>query len=109
MATMNQAVLTPGNGSADAYQQPTTRTTLAYRALVLFSFLYFFRPEDFIPGLSVIPLGKIAGGIALLALIFGVKRKDRGQLPFEAKVLLVLLAHMILTIPFAFWRGGAFD
>jgi O-antigen ligase len=24
-------------------------------------------------------------------------------------VLLVLLAHMILTIPFAYWRGGAYD
>src|SRR5215831_14341129 len=109
MATMNQAGLTPGNGSFDAYPPPPRRTTLAYRALVLFTFLYFFRPEDFIPGLSSIPIGKIAGGIALLALIFGMKRKERGQLPFEAKVLLVLLAHMILTIPFAFWRGGSFD
>jgi len=108
MATMNQTVLAPGNGSLGTYQQPQ-RTTLAYRALVLFSFLYFFRPEDFIPGLHHIPLGKISGGIALLALIFGVKRKDRGELPFECKVLLVLLAQMILTIPFAFWRGGAFD
>jgi len=106
---MNQAVLAPENGSFGAYQQQTQRTTLAYRALVLFTFLYFFRPEDFIPGLSSIPIGKIAGGIALLALIFGMKRKERGQLPFEAKVLLVLLAHMILTIPFAFWRGGSFD
>jgi O-antigen ligase len=105
---MNQAVLAPENTSLGASQAPQ-RATLAYRALVLFTFLYFFRPEDFIPGLSSIPLGKIAGGIALLALIFGVKRKDRGQLPFEAKVLLLLLAHMILTIPFAFWRGGSFD
>jgi O-antigen ligase len=105
---MNQAVLIPENGQFGAYQQPQ-RTTLAYRALVLFTFLYFFRPEDFIPGLHHIPMGKIAGGIALLALIFGVKRKDRGNLPFEMKVLLVLLVQMILTIPTAFWRGGAFD
>jgi O-antigen ligase len=54
-------------------------------------------------------LGKIAGGIALAALIFAVKPKDRGKLPAECKVLLVLLAHMILTIPFAYWRGGAYD
>lgn len=85
------------------------RTTLAYRALVLFSLIYFFRPEDFIPGLSYVPLGKIAGGIALFALIFGVKRKDRGKIPLEGKILLVLLVHMILTIFTAFWRGGAFD
>jgi O-antigen ligase len=105
---MNQAVLVPENGQLGTYHQPQ-RTSLAYKALVLFSFLYFFRPEDFIPGLNHIPLGKISGGIALLALIFGVKRKDRGGLPFELKVLLLLLVQMILTIPTAFWRGGAFD
>ena len=87
----------------------TPRATLAYRALVLFSVIYFFRPEDFIPGLFYIPLGKIAGGIALAALIFGVKRTERGKLPLEGKILLVLLAHLILTIPTAFWRGGSFD
>jgi O-antigen ligase len=85
------------------------RTTLAYRALVFFSAVYFLRPEDFLPGLVAVPLGKIAGGVALLALIFGVKPRERGKLPLECKLLLVLLAHMILTIPFAFWRGGSFD
>jgi len=30
------------------------RKTLAYSALLTFSFLYFARPEDFIPGLAVI-------------------------------------------------------
>ena len=82
---------------------------MAYRALVFFACYYFLRPEDFLPGLSIIPMGKIAGGIALAALIFAVKPKDRGKLPAECKVLLVLLAHLILTIPFAYWRGGAFD
>jgi putative inorganic carbon (HCO3(-)) transporter len=85
------------------------RTTLAYRALVLFSAIYFLRPEDFIPGLVAVPIGKIAGGITLLALIFGTKPKGRGKLPIECKLLLVLLVHMILTIPMAYWRGGAFD
>lgn len=82
---------------------------MAYRALVFFACYYFLRPEDFIPGLNIIPVGKVAGGIALAALIFAVKPKDRGKLPAECKVLLVLLAHLILTIPFAYWRGGAFD
>ncbi len=85
------------------------RKTLAYRALIFFSYIYFVRPEDFIPGLSYIPIAKIAGGIALLALIFGSKPKDRDKIPLELKVLAVLLFHMLLTIPFASWRGGAFD
>lgn len=88
---------------------PSRRTTLAYRALVFFSLVYFFRPEDFIPGLSALYMGKIAGGVALVALIFGVKRKDRGKMPLEGKILLALLVQMILTIPTAFWRSGAAD
>ena len=83
--------------------------TLAYRALVVFSFLYFARPEDFIPGLHVIPVGKISGGIALLALIASLLgRKTKSKFPLELKVLLLLFAHLCLTIPVAYWRGGAF-
>jgi O-antigen ligase len=105
---MNQVSLAAEPGLLGAPSEPR-RTTLAYRALVFFSFLYFFRPEDFIPGLHHVPMGKIAGGVALAALIFGVKRKDRGKLPLEGKILLVLLAQMFLTIPTAFWRGGSLD
>jgi O-antigen ligase len=85
------------------------RSSLAYRALVFFSLIYFVRPEDFIPGLNQIPIGKIAGGIALLALIFVVPPKQRHKLTIELKVLLLLLADMIICIPFAAWRYGAYD
>lgn len=85
-----------------------TRSNLAYCALVFFSLAYFVRPEDFIPGLDVIPIGKISGGIALLALIFIVPMR-RCKLTIELKVLLLLLGQMILCIPFASWRSGALD
>jgi putative inorganic carbon (HCO3(-)) transporter len=85
------------------------RSSLSYRALVLLSLIYFVRPEDFIPGLNFVPIGKIAGGIALLALIFVVPVRNRHKLPVELKVLLVLLADLMLCIPFAVWRYGAFD
>ncbi|MGA8441292.1 MAG: O-antigen ligase family protein, partial [Candidatus Sulfotelmatobacter sp.] len=85
------------------------RSSLAYHATVIFSLIYFVRPEDFIPGLDFFPIAKIAGGIALLALIFLVPAHQRHKLTIELKVLLLLLAHMMLCIPFAAWRGGAFD
>jgi O-antigen ligase len=85
------------------------RSSLAYRALVLFSLIYFVRPEDFIPGLNAIPIGKIAGGIVLLALIFVVPADRRHKLTIELKVLLLLWADMMLCIPFAAWRYGAYD
>jgi O-antigen ligase len=70
--------------------------------------LYFARPEDFIPGMAAIPVGKISGGLALLGLILSW-RKLGGKIPLAIKLVLVLLAHMCITVVFAFWRGGAFE
>src|SRR2546428_5347716 len=87
----------------------TNSGRLAYGALLLFSVLYYARPEDIIPGLSSIPWSKISGGIALLAVIAGLAgNKIKTKFPLELKLLLVLFAHLVITIPFAFWRGGAF-
>ena len=84
------------------------RKTLAYLALLAFSFLYFARPEDFVPGISLIPVGKISGGIALLGLLLSW-RKLGAKMPLTTKLVLVLLVHMCITVVFAFWRGGAFE
>jgi len=85
-----------------------TRPTLAYRVLLVFSFLYFARPEDVIPGLNHIPTEKIVGGIALLALIFGVRSHQRSaKWPTELKLLLALFTWQCMSIPFAFYRTGA--
>src|SRR5207244_11545991 len=87
----------------------TNSGRLAYTALLIFSVLYYARPEDIIPGLNLIPVSKISGGIALLALIAGLAgNKIKTKFPLELKLLLVLFAHLVLTIPFAFWRGGSF-
>lgn len=84
------------------------RAVFAYWALLSFSFLYYARPEDFIPGMLYIPVGKISGGIALAGLIVSWGRL-RAKMPLEIKLVLLLFLHMCLTVPFAFWRGGAFQ
>jgi O-antigen ligase len=84
------------------------RSTLAYGALVTFSFLYYARPEDFIPGMAAVPVGKISGGIAFAGLLLSWGRL-KGKVPLVIKLVLVLLVHMCITIPLAFWRGGAYD
>ena len=97
---------------ATAIEKPTAQepgSSLAYSALLLFTFLYYTRPEDLIPGLSVIPLEKIIGGVALIALVSTLaSRKAKKKLPLELILLLVLFLHLIIAIPFAYWRGGAF-
>src|SRR5579872_2485442 len=75
-----------------------TSNRLAYYALLTFTFFYYARPEDLIPGLSVIPVEKIIGGVALIALIITlasgqVKRK----LPLELKLLILLFAHLVIS------------
>jgi len=93
---------------APAADRPRPRkTTLAYQALLIFTIYYFLRPEDFIPGLRYIPWGKITGGIAILGVLLGLPSKDRPKLPLEIKILLLLLLHMVLTVPFAFWITGS--
>lgn len=99
---------------APAAQNPITgekqRGTLAYRALLVFSFVYYTRPADVIPGLAPIPIEKIFGGLALIALFAGLAgRRGKLKIALEIKVLLLLFAHLCLAIPFAYWRGGAFS
>jgi O-antigen ligase len=86
-----------------------SKNSLAFNALLLFTFLYYTRPEDLIPGLGFIPLEKIIGGIAMIALIGTIASgRVKEKLPLELKLLILLLAHLVISIPFAYWRVGAF-
>jgi O-antigen ligase len=71
--------------------------------------VYFARPEDWIPGLAVIPLAKIAGILILLALAFS-SSSIRWHMPQEIIFLGLLVVQLWLTVPFStVWRGGAFN
>jgi len=95
--------------AATAENKKRQKAKGAYLALLLLSALYFARPEDVIPGIHVIPLAKIAGGIALVALILGLMSgRSKQKLAPEVKCLLGFFVWYCITIPFAYWRGGAF-
>src|SRR5271167_2468119 len=85
------------------------RRPFVYGALVTFSALYYYRPEDFIPFLNHIPMARIAGVIGAVALIFGMMGGGRAKVPPAVKILWLLLLQMALCVPFAIWRGGAFS
>ena len=80
----------------------------AYVLLLLFMVVYFARPEDWIPGLAGVPLAKIAGILAFLALMFSL-RQIRQRLPREIVYLILLTIQLFLAASLSpVWRGGAF-
>lgn len=81
---------------------------LAFVCVVLFYGVYFLRPQDIIPGLAVVPIAKIFGVLAILALGLGLVARAI-HLTREIVLLLLFLFYLCLTIPFSIWPGGAFD
>ena len=90
-----------------SFRKAVDRPTLAYRALVAFTIIYYTRPEDFIPGLALIPLSKISGGIALIGLLASLGSKTKPPVPTAIKVLILLFGQMILASLFGVWIKGA--
>ena len=84
------------------------RRPFVYGALVTFSALYYYRPEDFIPGLNYVPMARIAGVIGAVALIFGLLGGGNAKVPRAVKFMWLLLLQMAICVPFAMWRSGAF-
>ncbi len=83
------------------------RLTGVHFGLAAFFVVSFARPEDWIPGLSVFPLAKIAGTLALLAFLFAF-REVRWPLPREAVYLILLGGQLFITVPMSpVWPGGA--
>ena len=84
----------------NAVESPKVRSQFAYRVMLVFSFLYYFRPEDIIPGLSGVPLAKITGGIALLGLLLGTSKGRPKKLPVEVRLLFAQQpAHKCAVVP----------
>ena len=83
------------------------RRPLVYGALAAFVWLYYYRPEDFIPGLSYIPMAKITGIFAILALVAGLMGGGKVKVPRSVLFLWLLLLQMLMCIPTALWMGGA--
>ena len=95
--------------SIAAIDTPKNRLVAAYVTIVVFWAFYYYRPEDIITALYVLPLGKILGVIALVALILGtVGRGEAVKLSPESKLVLMLYAWCVICVPFSAWKGGAF-
>jgi O-antigen ligase len=80
-----------------------------YVILLLFMFIYFARPEDWVPGLSSVPLAKITGALAIVAFLLSLGHV-RLFLPREVIYLILLVGQLFATVPMSpVWTGGAFQ
>lgn len=103
----------PVSGPQREYSLSLQREPLggAYFWLVAFFATYCARPEDWIPGLHVIPLAKVSGIFAALALALSIGRSKRRfqRLPVELWFTSLLTGWLTLSSLFSpVWRGGAF-
>ena len=78
--------------------------------LSAFFVIYCIRPEDWIPGLRVIPVAKLTAGGAIIALLAGAGtlQKKLKALPREATYLFAMICVLFLSaILSPVWKGGA--
>jgi len=85
------------------------RSEFGYWVMLVFSFLYYFRPGDTIRGVGVLHPARITAVFAVMALLMGANKIRLKQLPAEIKIIFAMFGWMVLTIPFASWRGGSFQ
>jgi len=104
-------VKTEGTGGHTFAAVPREAAQGAYFWLAAFYVVYCARPEDWIPGLTYIPLAKISGAFALLGLLMssGKTRRRLADLPREAKYLFGIICLLFVAAIFSpVWKGGAF-
>jgi O-antigen ligase len=84
----------------------------AFFWLCAFYFVYCARPEDWIPGLTYIPLAKITGIFAFIGLVQSLGKTQRRfrDIPREAVFLLAMIGLLLLSAVLSpVWRGGALN
>jgi O-antigen ligase len=106
------AVLDKNSPKAAGTQKAIEREPLAgaYFWLSAFYVVYCARPEDWIPGLTYIPLAKISGIFALLGLVMSAGKTKRGfrDLPKEAIYFFGMICLLFIAAPLSpVWKGGA--
>jgi putative inorganic carbon (hco3(-)) transporter len=105
----NPAELAMGSGKALAHHGNSRHQPIAaaYLGLLTFMFVYFARPEDWVPGFSQVPLAKLTGILALVALACSISQ-FRQRIPREVFFLFLLVGQLFVSSLFSpIWRGGS--
>jgi putative inorganic carbon (HCO3(-)) transporter len=106
-STPAEFAIASGEGPARAKSSRHQPLAAAYLGLLIFMFVYFARPEDWVPGLSQVPFAKLSGILALVALACSISQ-FRQRIPREVFFLFLLVGQLFISSLFSpVWRGGA--
>jgi putative inorganic carbon (HCO3(-)) transporter len=85
------------------------KRSVAFGGLMLFTFVLFVAPQNFVPGLQALMVAKLAMGIAIVAYLANRNATGRPLTLVAPPVrwALAFTAIAILTIPLGFWPGGS--
>lgn len=99
----------PREGAARTLED-LPRVDWAWRGLLAFTFVLFFRPQDQIVILAPLHLAEVTAVFALSAMFFQRMKRGLTPVPITPEFLGVaaLGVVMLATIPFSVWKGGAF-
>ena len=100
---------TPGRWRSFEVGDPTKS---GFFWLSAFFVVYCARPEDWIPGLKLIPLAKITAVFAMWSLLASLGRSKRTfkDVPLEGRLLLALIVLLFVSGFFSpVWKGGAIN
>lgn len=108
---MGQAIGVAATDSRSLRRRASRRKPLlgAFYALLMFMVVYYARPEDWIPGLSQVPLAKITVILAMLALVFSVRHIRIHMHPEFILLALLIMQLFIASILSPVSRDSAFQ
>lgn len=109
VTTLPGSAPTIAGGTGPVERAAPDRDSLAFKSLLAFTFVLFFRPQDSLPFLEPLHLADITAVFAVISLV--MERLNRGaaisRMSVELVLLLMMAGVMIITAPFSIWPGGA--
>jgi O-antigen ligase len=100
----------PGEASSEAAgKSPSSR--VAFGALMAFTFILLFAPQEYVPLLSAVRIAFLAAVTAILAELMNriLHRRPLLTPGRELRLVLAIVAWSLLTAPFSLWPGGSIN
>jgi O-antigen ligase len=93
----------------EVYERPSGTGPVPFVMLLVFTFVLIVAPQNFLPSLKPFRIAFVTAVVAAATLLLG-RLARRGPVSIvtpEIKLIAVLVAWAVLTLPFSYWPGGS--